>query len=251
MHLYINGMYWGLHNPVERPDASFSAAYSGGDKDAWDSLNTGVAVDGSADNWAELNRIATLVNTTDIAASNAAYQRLLGNHPDGTRDPSVEPLLNVDNLIDYMILNLYAGNTDWPGRNWYAGRQRGVDSTGFEFYAWDSEWIIDLQSSLTTDRTSVSEGVARVYSQLRSNAEFRLRFSDRVQRVFARRCPLCRSATQSSRHRSARSERARDALSSDYRRDRTVPLPNPRVGAISTFSRPTRSPIGEPNVINC
>lgn len=27
VHLYVNGLYWGLYNPVERPDASFSASY--------------------------------------------------------------------------------------------------------------------------------------------------------------------------------------------------------------------------------
>jgi hypothetical protein len=185
MHLYINGFYWGLYNPSERPDAPFSAAYSGGDKDQWDSLNTGVAVNGSADNWAKLNRLAAAVNTDDADASNAAYQRLLGKRPDGTVDPTIETLLDVDNLIDYMILNLYDGNTDWPGRNWYVGRRRGPESTGFEFYAWDSEWIFDLKSSVTTDRTSVSDGVASVYGMLRNNAEFRLRFADRVQRAFS------------------------------------------------------------------
>jgi hypothetical protein len=35
VHLYINGVYWGIYNPVERPDASFAATYYGGDKDQW------------------------------------------------------------------------------------------------------------------------------------------------------------------------------------------------------------------------
>jgi hypothetical protein len=190
MHLYINGIYWGLYNPVERPNASFSATYYGGEKEEWDALNTSAVVDGSDDAWKELTRVAALVNTPDLTASNVAYQRLSGNRPDGTSDPAIEPLLDVDNLIDYMILNLYAGNTDWPSRNWYAGRQRGVESTGYKFYSWDSEWIFDLKSSLTTDRTEVDTGVAVVYGQLRNHPEFRLRFADRVNRAFSPVGPL-------------------------------------------------------------
>ena len=40
MHVYLNGFYWGIYDVVERPEASFSATYNGGDKDEWDTLNT-------------------------------------------------------------------------------------------------------------------------------------------------------------------------------------------------------------------
>ena len=36
VHLYLNGLYWGLYNPVERPDASFAASYGGGVPEEWD-----------------------------------------------------------------------------------------------------------------------------------------------------------------------------------------------------------------------
>ena len=38
VQLYVNGLYWGLYNPTERPDTSFAAAYLGGDKDNWDAI---------------------------------------------------------------------------------------------------------------------------------------------------------------------------------------------------------------------
>ena len=142
-------------------------------------------MDGSDAAWRELLNLAAQVSSPDAAASHAAYQRLLGNRPDGTRDRSIEPLLDVDNLIDYMILNFYNGNTDWPTRNWYVGRRQGPNSTGFKFFAWDSEWVLNLRSTLTTDRTGVDGGVAMVYGHLRNNPEFRLRFADRVQQHFS------------------------------------------------------------------
>ena len=32
VHLYINGLYWGLYDPAERPDDAFLAEHLGGDR---------------------------------------------------------------------------------------------------------------------------------------------------------------------------------------------------------------------------
>ena len=39
MNLYVNGVFWGLYNPIERPDASWAASYYGGNKDDWDVIH--------------------------------------------------------------------------------------------------------------------------------------------------------------------------------------------------------------------
>jgi len=175
VHLYINGFYWGLYNPVERPDAAFSASYRGGDKDTWDAINQDSAPDGNYDAW---NRLLALV--AGDTSSTELYQQIQGNDPNGTRNPAYEDLLDVQNMIDYMILNFYVGNGDWPGRNWWVGRDRN-DGDGFQFYPWDTETAL---SSLNTNRTSVNNAVARPYAALRDNAQFRTLFGDRVQRHF-------------------------------------------------------------------
>jgi CotH kinase protein/Chitobiase/beta-hexosaminidase C-terminal domain/Lamin Tail Domain len=175
VHLYINGFYWGLYNPVERPDAAFSASYHGGDKESWDALNQDSVPDGNYDAW---NRLLALLN--EDMSDNEVYQRLQGNNPDGTRNPNYEDLLDVENMIDYMILNFYVGNNDWPHRNWWAGRDRD-NGDGFQFYPWDTETAL---SGLNTDRTSVNNAVARPYAALRANAQFRTSFADHVQRHF-------------------------------------------------------------------
>jgi hypothetical protein len=36
VHLYINGLYWGLYSPVERPDDAFLASYLGGEREDYD-----------------------------------------------------------------------------------------------------------------------------------------------------------------------------------------------------------------------
>jgi len=82
VHLYINGFYWGLYNPVERPDAAFSATYRGGDKETWDALNQDSVPDGNPEAW---NRLHELLNQDPSRTE--VYQRLQGNRPDGTRNP--------------------------------------------------------------------------------------------------------------------------------------------------------------------
>ncbi len=173
VHLYINGWYWGLYNTVERPDAAFSEAYIGGSKDTWDSINQDSAPDGNYDAW---NRLLNQLNQ-DLTGT-VVYQRLQGNNPDGTRNPAYENLLNVGNMIDYLILNFYVGNTDWPGRNWWAGRDR-ADGDGFTFRPWDTETALGIGDS-GVNVTGASDAVARPYASLRSNADFRMEFADHV-----------------------------------------------------------------------
>lgn len=177
-HLYVNGHYWGLYNPVERPDAAFSSIYHGGARNSWDALNQDSVPDGNSHAW---DRLLTQLHSG--VSSNTAYQRLQGRGPDGIRNPKFEVLLDVDNLIDYMLLNFYLGNADWPGRNHWYGINRDGEQ-GFQFYPWDSETAIGLRSSVTANRTGATGAVARPFAALRNNAEFRIRFGDRVHEHF-------------------------------------------------------------------
>ncbi|MFI4860514.1 MAG: lamin tail domain-containing protein [Phycisphaerales bacterium JB063] len=190
-HVYLNGVYWGLYNPVERPDANFSASYYGGDPDNWDVISTGTATDGNFDSWNTLVALAqNVANAQTEAQRTTDYYYLQGQNPDGTNNPALEDYLDVDNYIDYLITNFYGGNTDWPHNNYYMGRERGLDSTGFKFHMWDAEWTLGIGSSATTDRTGVNQGPAEPYSDLRQSAEFRLRFADRVHRALFNDGPL-------------------------------------------------------------
>jgi len=197
VHLYINGIYWGLYNPVERPDSSFAASYFGGDKEDWDSYKSGVPVgDSVGDSWgAMLNAVRQNVQTTE------GYQRVQGNNPDGTRNPSYPDYIDVDNYIDYLIVNFFVGNTDWPHKNWYGAMNR-IDTSGFKFFCWDTEWVIDLvvghglDSSINENVVGVGNGVAEPYGRLRNNADFRLAFADHIHRAFFNGGPLYADTTR-------------------------------------------------------
>jgi hypothetical protein len=192
VHLYINGLYWGLYNPVERPDASFAAAYCGGDKDDWDAYNSGSPTGGSTGN----SYNGMLNAARQGVSTNQGYQRLQGNNPDGTPNPAYVDYLDVDNYIDYLIVNFFVGNTDWPHKNWYGAMNR-VHSTGFKCFCWDTEWVMDLalpgwslSSDLMDNVVGVANGIAEAYGQLRQNPEFCLLFGDHVHRAFFNGGPL-------------------------------------------------------------
>ncbi len=169
VHLYLNGLYWGLYNVVERPDGSFASSYLGGEQEDYDSLNAGEPTDGDRAAWDAMMAIA------DAGMEfNEQYY-------------AVQDYVDVPNLIDYMILCFYQGNGDWPRRNWYAIRKR-EPGAGYKFVSWDAEAIfgIDVEANLTQvgELDLDADSPAGLYYRLRDNAEFRLLFADHVHRHF-------------------------------------------------------------------
>ena len=178
VHLYINGLYWGLYNPVERPMSSFCATYYGGDKEEWDALNAGTPTgESSTTTWN-----AMMSQASAGLSDNASYQKIQGNNPDGTKNPAYDDLLDIDNYIDWLFSNFWGGTADWPYHNFYAGCRRPPNATGFKFFDWDAEYVIVIGSNLNSNVTGVSDNGARPYVTLKQNNEFRLLFGDHAHR---------------------------------------------------------------------
>ncbi len=175
-HLYVNAVYWGLYEAVERPDAASASTWLGGDRGDWDGLNSGSPVDGDAVAWSALLGMAR-----GGLATLADWYAVRGFGPDGARDPALPAWVDAENLADYMLTNLYVGNTDWPQKNYYVGRPRS-GRLGFHFFMWDSEWSLGLRSDLNTNRVGVDFGVAEPWAALRQNPEFRVLVGDRAHR---------------------------------------------------------------------
>ena len=202
--LYVNGLFWGLYNPTERPDASFAAAYMGGEKESWDAFNIHGAVNDS-----DATEYNLLANYNFQSGSTAAYQKVQGNNPDGTRNASYPVLLDMNSFVNYMLMNLYIGNTDWPGNNWYMVRKEdssatNLDSTGFKFVPWDSEMATGLNHAQTYDLYANSIGdaywsgwVASAFQSLMNNADFRILFADHAQKYLFNGGVLTAAATTS------------------------------------------------------
>ncbi|HEY7089467.1 MAG TPA: chitobiase/beta-hexosaminidase C-terminal domain-containing protein, partial [Tepidisphaeraceae bacterium] len=183
VHLYLNGLYWGIYNVHERPDDSFAEEYYGGDKDDYDVIKHGSDDVSHNYTWVEggeaaEGRYATLVNATrDVQSdpTNAAkYQ-------------AVTDLLDVDAFIDYMIVHFYGGNIiDWSNNNWYATRDRVTAGAKWTFHEWDQEHA--FPAAVNTDATvynasGESETPKELNNNLMANAEYKLRFNDRMQKL--------------------------------------------------------------------
>lgn len=186
VHLFLNGLYWGIYNLTEHPSASFQAENYGGARSEYDAFKDFTELDsGTMDAWNAMMSAAGAALTGE-----ASYQRLEGNNPDGTRNPALPWHLNVDNLIDYMVLHIAIGADDWPNHNWWGARRRGAGSEGFRFFPWDQEISINsLQRTQTSwggryEDVDVGGTPTYLYARLRANANFRLRFADHVHRHF-------------------------------------------------------------------
>ncbi len=179
VHLYINGLYWGLYNPAERPDEAFQAEYLGGDRDDYDVIKDFNEL--FAGNRTAWDQMFALANQLTGPNPDAIYQQLQGNNPDGSRNAAFPVLLDMDNFSDYMMLHLYGGAEDWPHHNWYAARSRTADSAGFKFHVWDQEIVLDGRYRDRTDAANANSP-AELFSELRNSAAFRAHFGDRVQK---------------------------------------------------------------------
>ena len=173
MHLYINGLYWGLYNLCERLDTWYTSANFGGEPDDWFAVSHGGDQGGIDDRWDALIRAAR----TDDLSDPAEYE-------------AVASQIDLSGFIDYILVSWYIGVTDWPQNNWWAGMDLQGDGK-VRFFAWDGEWCFGLGSSppaawVHTDfRNRVSRGrhpISYLWHGLRQNPEFMMLVADRAQR---------------------------------------------------------------------
>ncbi len=177
VHLYVNGLYWGLYNPTERLDREFAESYLGGDESEYDVIKDYTSVvDGNIRAW---NRMMVLANR-DLARTDN-YQRIQGNNPDGSPNPHYQPYVDVVSLIDYMLLNFYGGNTDWDHHNWVAIRNRLSPGKGFQFFSWDAEHVLKSVHENVTNENN-KNCPSELFQRLAKNADFRRLVADRAQK---------------------------------------------------------------------
>ncbi len=165
--LYLNGTYWGLYNLTERIDDTFLATHF--DASEWYAISaTGEITPGSMHRW---YRFADWLAGTDLRAT-AQYEQTAQQ-------------LDIENFTSYVLLNIWAQNTDWPHRNWIAARPRAGPDPRWQFFVWDAEWAFDISEN-TFER--VVDGDARVGQMLVSllqNAQYRAYFAAQIKRHLA------------------------------------------------------------------
>ncbi|WP_289053586.1 CotH kinase family protein [Carboxylicivirga marina] len=197
-HLYLNGMYWGLYQTQERSEANYAEDYLGGEKEEYDVIKVDAAggyvieaSDGNLDAWQKVYNLCL-----QGFLSNENYFKLEGKTFDGQSSEDIEALVDIDNLIDYMLIIFYTGNFDAPisknfgndsPNNYYAIKNRADSTKGFVFFVHDAEHsMLDIAE----DRVNLGSDVSVshfakfnphwLHEKLKGNKEYRLRFADRA-----------------------------------------------------------------------
>ncbi|MHC4653710.1 MAG: FN3 associated domain-containing protein, partial [Planctomycetota bacterium] len=165
VHLYLNGLYWGVFNLHERPDAEHYASHYGGINDQLDALNSGSAVDGTATSWSNLHTLTTDAVAGGISLSE--YQQL-------------QEKLDFVNLIDYMMVNHYGENSDWDGHNWRAAGG-GVADMPWRIFSWDAERVLENVGEDRTGQNS-SGDPSRLFHNMLNSPEFEMLIADRMHK---------------------------------------------------------------------
>ena len=176
VHLFLNGMYWGLYNIAERVDDQYGKDHLGGKKSEIDVIK--IEEDGGNHIEAsegDLTAWELMTETASKASDDKYYEKL-------------DTLLDINSFIDYMLINQYAGNTDWDHHNWYAIRRHNNDeavSEGFRFLCWDSELILGSQWENVLSKNNGSQFPTGIFHNLLQNEKFARRYVKRAKEVLA------------------------------------------------------------------
>jgi hypothetical protein len=163
VHLYLNGLYWGLYNVVERPDEAFMSSYLGQAAD-WQTINHSETLDHSSERFRTLHRLAGE-----------------GGLDDPEKYALIGTFLDIPQFADYVILNWYAGNLDWAFNNWYAGVRR--TSGQVRYFAWDGErtWYDGAEIYMGMEEYNGQPNLIRpLFEALLENPDFRITLADRL-----------------------------------------------------------------------
>jgi len=155
VHVYVNGLYFGLHNLTERVGADFFAEHLGGEPEDWE-INEDLSTPGPR--W---NAMMALDPSTY-----AGYQKM-------------QDYVDVEDFADYMLLHFYADAEDWPHHNGYAAANPVSGDGRFRFFVWDQEIVLDYHGRAAS-RIDATGGAGSLFQKMRTSAEFRLLFADRV-----------------------------------------------------------------------
>lgn len=169
-NLFLNGRRWGIYNITERMEGDFLESYL--DHEDWDILDLGgVVKEGNSSAW---NSFYGWIASADLTVD-SNYQQ-------------ARTWMDLENYTNYMILNFWQANTDWPHHNGYMYRARGLPGAKWRFLDWDTEYgwnnakgapvSINMWSNRTGARLMV------ILSRLTTNPDYRIYYAQRSDILF-------------------------------------------------------------------
>lgn len=171
--LFINGEYWGIYFLQESPDERLVAQVDDVDADDVDIIGSwsGLVEHGSNSRFLSLFR---MIDTADFS--------------DSLQYASLCELVDMDNYIDYLLLEAFAANVDWPSNNM---RMYQHDSSPWRWLLYDGDACF-ISPDIRMDEILTYEGedtwpsnreATLLFRRLQHSPLFQERFRQRLQEI--------------------------------------------------------------------
>jgi len=187
--LFVNGVQRAYYNLVERYDEKFFQLWNKNNNN-WDIIRQGnvsvgesLAEEGDLVEW---NKLLDFLQSHDL--------EILNNYNTASQ------MMDMINYADYILVETYGANWDWPNNNWNVARERS-DSGLFRFYVWDAEGCFFNNGLNNIDKDAFNQNpalkagggeglngedtpIANIWQSVKESREFRLLFADRIQKHY-------------------------------------------------------------------
>ncbi|MED1568641.1 CotH kinase family protein [Bacillus paramycoides] len=174
--VYLNGDYWGIYDLREKIDKDFLAAnHNGVKKKDMDLLESNALIkEGSNKDYLDL---VDFIKNHDLS-NDKNYQEVVQK-------------IEVKNYIDYIVTELYIGNTDWPSHN-YRYWKANAPFDKWRWIIYDSDLGFGDVNENTVDRLYDYKGkgddtlyISYLFRELLKNKQFRNEFKQRSDELLA------------------------------------------------------------------
>ncbi len=188
--VYLNGEYWGIYFLQEKLDDHYL-------EDHFDvapercNIICGNGLDGQTWEW----------NVEVESGDGSGFDQMMdwledADLSDSTNYAYVNSLVDIDNFIDYQILETFIANTDWPANN---SRCWQVDDSKWRFVFFDGDaTMLEKDYDVFANASYVADNLwhtgmksTLLFRRLLENNDFKLRFGNRVNE-------LCNNVLQSN-----------------------------------------------------
>ena len=180
-NVFINGVYKAYYNPTERLDHDFFRTWYNSDND-WDVVT-------QRSTWTGIARNGDMVSFNNMVD----FFRYNSMTVDANYGQARE-ILDISDFVDYLLVQLWSGNWDWPTNNWAAACER-AGGAKWRFYLWDVEGSMeggqlglsgfdDMPSYWPGGLNGHNDAIPYVYRSLKASEDFKQIFADRIQKHF-------------------------------------------------------------------
>eukprot|EP01125_Pyxidicula_operculata_P009556 TRINITY_DN3148_c0_g1_i1.p1 TRINITY_DN3148_c0_g1~~TRINITY_DN3148_c0_g1_i1.p1 ORF type:complete len:1778 (-),score=380.20 TRINITY_DN3148_c0_g1_i1:227-5104(-) len=182
-NLYVNSGLKGMYNLVEKVGETwYQEKYAIPDTVGMDILKVSTWVQG--DNTYFLSMLKYIA-TQDWRTNETKWRYV------------IEELLDMENIVDYLIVNTWGSTWDWPGNNFYFSRARMPGKLGrFRYTMWDAEGLLLSgrynYSTFNSDLIVASPSLVApntitpsLFTLMYNSTEVQMLWADRVHKAFS------------------------------------------------------------------